>query len=108
MRPMNLAVKVSLVLGIGAGSLVGAQYLWLSSIKQRVLSQTASAAKPMVTSPKLEYFDRRKFQDTLYPKIDVSGSAQRGVTSAANRQIDLAIRAGNSVPKPPSFAGVRR
>jgi hypothetical protein len=101
-------VKVILAFGVGVGALAAAQSLWLSSIKQQVLSQTASAAKPMVTSPKLEYLDRRKFQDTLYPKIDVSGYAQRGATSAANRQIDLAIRAGNTVPRPPSFTGVRR
>jgi hypothetical protein len=103
-----MLVKVILAVGVGAGALAGAKFLWLSSIKQQVLSQTASAAKPMVTSPKLEYFDRRKFHDTLYTKIDVAGFAQRGATSAANRQIDLAIRAGNSVPRQPSFTGMRR
>jgi hypothetical protein len=105
---MNMLVKAILAFGIGAGALVGAQTLWLSSVKQQVLSQTASVAKPVVTSPKIEYFDHRKFHDSLYPKIDVSGAGQRGATAAANRQIDLAIRAGNMVPKPPSIPGVRR
>jgi hypothetical protein len=101
-------VKAILAFGIGAGALVGAQSLWLSSIKQQVLSQTASVGKPVVTSPKFEYFDHRKLHETLYPKIDVSGAAQRGATAAAHRQIDLAIRAGNMVPKPPSIPGVPR
>ncbi len=105
---MNIFVKAILALGIGAGALIGAQALWLSSIKQQLLSQTASVPKPVVTSPKFENFDHRKFHDALYPKIDVSGAAQRGATAAANRQIDLAIRAGNMVPKPPTIPGVRR
>jgi hypothetical protein len=105
---MNMFAKTILAFGIGVGALVGAQALWLSSIKQQILSQTASAAKAVVTSPKFENFDHRKFHDALYPKIDVSGAAQRGATAAANRQIDLAIRAGSMVPKPPNTPGLRR
>jgi hypothetical protein len=105
---MNMFVKAILAFCIGAGALAAVQAVWLRSIKERVFSQTANVGKPMVTSPKFEYFDHRKFHDALYPKIDVSGAAQRGATAAANRQIDLAIRAGNMVPKPPNIPGLRR
>jgi hypothetical protein len=68
----------------------------------------ASVPKPVVTNPKFDNLDMRKFHDALYPKFDFSAAGQRGATAAANRQIDFAIRAGNSVPKPPSFTGMRR
>jgi len=45
--------------------------------------------------------------DCCYPPIKAD-RRQNALNSGANRQIDLAIRAGNMVPKPPNIPGVRR
>jgi hypothetical protein len=105
---MTVLVQIFVAFCIGVGALWGAQTLWLAWIMPPLLSQVASVPKPVVTNPKFDNLDMRKFHDALYPKFDVSGAGQRGATAAANRQIDLAIRAGNMVPRPPSYPGFPR
>jgi hypothetical protein len=46
-------------------------------------------------------------RDCCYPPIKAD-HRQNALNSGANRQIDLAIRTGNMVPKPPNIPGVRR
>ena len=54
-------------------------------------------------------FDASKIDGLLYkpPPIDTK-FAQRGANGAVNRQIDLAIRAGQNVPRPVTVPGMPR
>jgi hypothetical protein len=106
---MGLFVKMIVAFCVGVGVMAGVQSIGLVSLKQYLQSDTARMSFRLPESKPIPTFDARDIGALLYkpPPIDTS-FAQRGATAAANRQIDLAIRAGQNVPRPPSLPPVPR
>ena len=104
---MDFVAKTVLAVFIGFAALAGTQFVGLWSVK-RFLGGEASKGLP-VMKPAYN-FEQSKIGTTLMPKmppIDTS-AGQRAAISAANRQIDLAIHAGQNVPQPRHFPGMPR
>ena len=106
---MGLFVKMFVAFCIGVGVMAGVQSIGLVSLKQYLQSDVVRTSFRLPVSKPIPTFDARDIGPLLYkpPPIDMS-FAQRGATAAANRQIDLAIRAGQNVPRPPSLPHVPR
>jgi len=103
---MGLVVKTLLAFCIGVGLMMGAQTLWLSSVKREL--QASPATIPTVQMQPVAKIDPAKFRATLYPKVDpnIGRDAWRGTI---NRQVSQSINAGRLVPLPPRIhSGVPR
>ena len=104
---MDLFIKAIVAFCIGAGALYGAQTLWLSSVKQQIVTaertpiMPAAAVKPL---PKLDASDVVKGLQP--PKLDPN-IGKNIPMGAINRQINQAIHAGDMVPRPPRIPGLR-
>jgi hypothetical protein len=105
---MRMMLMTILAFGVGLGAVAGAQSFGLWSMTQYLRAPAASRAFPEM---KPAYsFDQTKLGTPILPKmppIDTS-IGQRAAAGALNRQIDLNIRAGNSVPRPQTYPGMRR
>ena len=104
---MDLFIKAIVAFCIGAGAIYGAQTLWLSSVKQQIVTaertpiMPATAVKPL---PKLDASDVVKGLQP--PKLDPN-IGKNIPMGAINQQINRSIRAGDMVPRPPRIPGVR-
>src|SRR5262249_37777290 len=106
---MGLFVKMVIAFCVGVGVMAGVHSVGPVPLKQYQQSDPARPSSRRPESKPIPAFDARNIGPLLYkpPPIDMS-FAQRGATAAANRQIDLAIRAGQNVPRPPSLPHVPR
>jgi hypothetical protein len=106
---MGLAVKLLVAFCVGIGVMAGVQSLGLVSLKQYLQSDAARASAQLPQPKPLPTFDASKLDVLFYkpPAVDMK-FAQRGAGAAANRQIDLAIRAGQNVPRPVTAPHVPR
>jgi hypothetical protein len=105
---MRMMLMTILAFGVGLGAMAGAQSFGHLSITQYLRTPAASRAFPD-KNPAYS-FDQSKLGTPILPKmppIDTS-IGQRAAAGALNRQIDLTIRAGNSVPGPKTYPGMRR
>ena len=104
---MDLFIKAIVAFCIGAAAIYGAQTLWLSSVKQQIVTaertpiMPAAAVKPL---PKLDASDVVKGLQP--PKLDPN-LGKNIPMGAINQQINRSIRAGDIVPRPPRIPGVR-
>lgn len=104
---MDLFIKAIVAFCIGAGAIYGAQTLWLSSVKQQIVTaertpiMPAAAVKPL---PKLDASDVVKGLQP--PKLDPN-IGKNIPMGAINQQINRSIRAGDMVPRAPRIPGVR-
>jgi hypothetical protein len=104
---VDLFIKAIVAFCIGAGAIYGAQTLWLSSVKQQIVTaertpiMPAAAVKPL---PKLDASDVVKGLQP--PKLDPN-IGKNIPMGAINQQINRSIRAGDMVPRPPRIPGVR-
>ena len=104
---MDLFIKAIVAFCIGAAAIYGAQTLWLSSVKQQIVTaertpiMPAAAVKPL---PKLDASDVVKGLQP--PKLDPN-LGKNIPMGAINQQINRSIRAGDMVPRAPRIPGVR-
>ena len=104
---MDLFIKAIVAFCIGAAAISGAQTLWLSSVKQQIVTaertpiMPAAAVKPL---PKLDASDVVKGLQP--PKLDPN-LGKNIPMGAINQQLTRSIRAGDMVPRPPRIPGVR-
>lgn len=106
---MNFLVKAIVAFCIGAGAIVGAQALYVGSIKRYLAGGAANAHLPEMR-PVAGLFEASKIGSVIFTptRIDTRAAAQMGATAAANRQITIMNNARNSVPVPRTFPGVPR
>ena len=84
------------------------QYAGLWSITRYIRSEAANVTIPQ-TRPAYS-FDQTRFDGKLItkmPPIDAS-LVQKGINGAINQQINQAVRAGQNVPQPKVYPGMRR
>ena len=104
---MDLFIKAIVAFCIGAAAIYGAQTLWLSSVKQQIVTaertpiMPAAAVKPL---PKLDASDVVKGLQP--PKLDPN-LGKNIPMGAINQQINRSIRARDMVPRAPRIPGVR-
>jgi hypothetical protein len=107
---MGMFLKTIVAFCLGAGMLIGAQHLWMSSITEQIRLVTARQALPQtqlkpafsVAGDKLP----RAIMPTMAP-IDSSISQRLGVEGAA-RRVDIQVRnAQSAVPLPVRIPGMR-
>lgn len=104
---MNIVVMAAAALAVGAGAVAGAQALGFVSVKQYLTSD--AARRPVMPEMKPAYnLDTRRMGSVIpkMPPIDTK-AGERAALSAINRQIDLHIRAGNNIPMPKTYPGMR-
>jgi hypothetical protein len=104
---MNIVVTAAAAFAVGLGALAGVQALGLISVKQYLMSD--AARRPVMPEMKPAYkFDTGKIGSVIpkMPPIDTK-AGERAALSAINRQIDLNIRAGNNIPVPKKYPGMR-
>src|SRR5262249_50950632 len=108
---MDMLLKTIAAFAIGAGALIGAQQLWLSSIMAQIRSSIASSVLPQTQFKPAFEVDPDKFRAAIMPKppaFDTKPYEALGVRSA-QRQIDIQIRnAQSAVPVPRTFSGMPR
>ena len=103
---MGFVVLVIAAFCIGAAGVYGVQYLGLSAVKQSLQAGNFSSLPMKSVMPVSPLkFDASKFRAFTAPKLDPNIGKKIPV-GTFNRQIDLHIRAGNMVPRPPSIPNV--
>jgi hypothetical protein len=102
---VDLFIKAIVAFCIGAAAIYGAQTLWLSSVKQQIV--TAERTPVMPTTKPLPTIDASNVVKALQPpKLDPN-IGKNIPMGAINQQINRSIRAGDMVPRPPRIPGVR-
>jgi hypothetical protein len=102
---VDLFIKAIVAFCIGAAAIYGAQTLWLSSVKQQIV--TAERTPIMPESKPLPKFDASNVVKGLQPpKLDPN-IGKNIPMGAINQQINRSIRAGDMVPRPPRIPGLR-
>ena len=96
---MGFVVLVIAAFCVGAAGIYGVQHLGLLAVKQSL--QANLPMKPAMAVQPLK-FDAAKFRGLTTPKLDPNIGKNIPI-GTFNRQIDLHIRAGNMVPRPPSI-----
>ena len=109
---MGFVLLVIAAFSIGAAGIVGVQHLGLLAVKQSLHANHAGSLPAKVAMPVQPAFkfDQAKFRGFTAPKLDPNIGKNIPI-GTFNRQIDLHIRAGNMVPRPPSvprIPGMRR
>jgi hypothetical protein len=106
---MNQLVKAVLAFCVGAGALASIQHAYVGWVVDQVRSDAGRVSALPEMKPAYS-FDQSKIVDVVpkFPKIDTRAGERAGVM-AAQRQIDMQVRAAQSaVPVPRSFPGVPR
>ena len=103
---MGFVVLVVAAFCIGAAGVYGVQHLGLSAVKQS-LQASSFGSLPLKTAMPVSSlkFDASKLRAFTAPKLDPNIGKNIPI-GTFNRQIDLHIRAGNMVPRPPSIPNV--
>jgi hypothetical protein len=110
---MGMLLKTIVAFCVGAGLLVGAQRLWLSSMVAQVRVEMArpNAGLPQASFKPAFNVDADKLRQAITPtmgSIDTS-SGQRAAIESAARRVDIQIRnVQSAVPVPRSFPGMPR
>jgi hypothetical protein len=108
---MGMFLKTIVAFCIGAGMLIGAQHLWMSSITQQIRIVTARQAFPQTQLKPAFNVDGDKLRQAITPTmvpIDTSIGQRLGVESAA-RRVDIQVRnAQSAVPMPRYIPGMPR
>jgi len=109
---MGFLFKIVLAFGIGAGAMVGLQSMWLSQIKNYVLSDYGRRGLPEM-KPVVTRFEGVKITTPIFtPMAPIdTRAAQRAAINAMGHQIYLQNRAAaNAVPiiRPIPVPGMRR
>ena len=105
---MGFVVLVIVAFCIGAAGVVGVQHLGLLAVKQSLRAEHAGVLPTKPAMPQIQpafKFDPDKFRAAILPKLDPN-IGKNAAIGTINRQIDLGIRAGNMVPRPPSIPNV--
>ena len=103
---MGFVVLVIAAFCIGAAGVYGVQHLGLQAVKQAIYANTGGGLPVKTVMPVSPLkFDASKFRASIVPKLDPNIGKNIPV-GTFNRQIDLHIRAGNMVPRPPSIPNV--
>jgi hypothetical protein len=104
---VDLFIKAIVAFCIGAAAIYGAQTLWLSSVKQQIVTAERTPVMPTTTVKPLPKLDASNVLKGLQPpKLDPN-IGKNIPMGAINQQINRSIRAGDMVPRPPRIPGVR-
>ena len=104
---MDLFIKAIVAFCIGAAAIYGAQTLWLSSVKQQIVTAERTPIMPAAAVKPLPKLDASNVIKGLQPpKLDPN-IGKNIPMGAINQQINRSIRAGDMVPRPPRIPGVR-
>jgi hypothetical protein len=107
---MGMFLKTIVAFCLGAGMLIGAQHLWMSSITEQIRLVTARQALPQTQLKPAFSVDGDKLPRAIMPTmapIDSSISQRLGVEGAA-RRVDIQVRnAQSAVPLPVRIPGMR-
>jgi len=104
---MDLFIKAIVAFCIGAAAIYGAQTLWLSSVRQQIVTAERTPIMPAAEVKPLPKLDARNVVKGLQPpKLDPN-IGKNIPMGAINRQINQSIYAGKMVPLPPRIPGVR-
>jgi hypothetical protein len=107
---MGMFLKTMVAFCLGAGMLIGAQHLWMSSITEQIRLVTARQALPQTQLKPAFSVDGDKLPRAIMPTmapIDTSISQRLGVEGAA-RRVDIQVRnAQSAVPLPVRIPGMR-
>jgi hypothetical protein len=108
---MGMLLNTIVAFCVGAGLLIGAQQLWLSSIMSQVRVATARPVFPQTQLKPAFNVDADKLRQAILPTmgpIDTSAGQRAAIESAA-RRVDIQIRnAQSAVPLQPRFPGMPR
>jgi hypothetical protein len=107
---MAMFLKTIVAFCLGAGMLIGAQHLWMSSITEQIRLVTARQALPRTQLKPAFTVDGDKLPRAIMPTmapIDTSIAQRLGVEGAA-RRVDIQVRnAQSAVPLPVRIPGMR-
>jgi hypothetical protein len=107
---MGMFLKTIVAFCLGAGMLIGAQHLWMSSITEQIRLVTARQALPQTQLKPAFTVDGDKLPRAIMPTmapIDTSISQRLGVEGAA-RRVDIQVRnAQSAAPLPVRIPGMR-
>jgi hypothetical protein len=108
---MGTFLKTIVAFCVGAGMLVAAQHLWMSSITQQIRLVSARPVLPQAQLKPAFNVDGDKLRQAIMPTmapIDTSAGQRAGIESAA-RRVDIQIRnAQSAVPMPRYIPGMPR
>jgi hypothetical protein len=108
---MGMFLKTIVAFCVGAGMLIGAQHLWMSSITHQIRLVTARPMFPQTQLKPAFNVDGDKLRQAIMPTmapIDTSAGQRAGIESAA-RRVDIQIRnAQSAVPMPRYIPGMPR
>jgi len=103
---MNIMKAVVALCG-GVCLMAGVQMAGLFSVKQYLIPDAAKRPVAMpVMKPAFNWDSSKMVTIPKMPPIDTR-AGERAALNSINRQIDIAIRAGNSVPVPRIYPGIR-
>jgi hypothetical protein len=102
---VDLVIKAIVAFCIGGAAIYGAQTLWLSSVRQHIV--TAERTPIMPAAKPLPTIETGNVIKALRPPPLDPNIGKNIAMGAINQQINRSIRAGDMVPRPARIPGVR-